>query len=72
MTHRFHQICGGDEWADSTKLGKNAPTGAELLQLIDGSCFPQLKALDWQGFRGHCASAGAVAAERVLRMPTTT
>jgi type I restriction enzyme M protein len=41
-----------DEWADSTKLGKNAPTGAELLQLIDGQLFPQLKALDGKDLEG--------------------
>jgi type I restriction enzyme M protein len=34
-----------DEWADSKKLGKNAPTGEELLQLVDGQLFPTLKEL---------------------------
>ena len=41
-----------DEWADSTKLGKNAPTGADLLELIDGKLFPHLKALDGKDLEG--------------------
>ncbi len=35
-----------DEWADSKRLGKNAPTGNDLLELIDGRLFPQLKTLE--------------------------
>jgi len=34
-----------DEWADSNRLGKNAPTGEDLLQLVDGQLFPTLKEL---------------------------
>lgn len=34
-----------DEWADSNRLGKNAPTGDDLLQLVDGQLFPKLKEL---------------------------
>ncbi len=41
-----------DEWADSTKLGKNAPTGADLLKRIDGQLFPQLKTLDGKDLEG--------------------
>jgi len=34
-----------DEWADSNRLGKNAPTGEDLLRLVDGQLFPTLKEL---------------------------
>jgi uncharacterized protein involved in exopolysaccharide biosynthesis len=34
------------------QAGQNAPTGAELLQLIDGQLFPQLKALDGKDLEG--------------------
>jgi type I restriction-modification system DNA methylase subunit len=34
-----------DEWADSNRLGKNAPTGEDLLKLVDGQLFPTLKEL---------------------------
>ncbi|HEY9636335.1 MAG TPA: class I SAM-dependent DNA methyltransferase [Coleofasciculaceae cyanobacterium] len=34
-----------DEWADSNRLGKNAPTGEDLLKLVDGQLFPKLKEL---------------------------
>ena len=34
-----------DEWADSNRLGKNAPTGDDLLKLVDGQLFPTLKEL---------------------------
>lgn len=34
-----------DEWADSNRLGKNAPTGDDLLKLVDGQLFPKLKEL---------------------------
>jgi type I restriction enzyme M protein len=34
-----------DEWADTKKLGKNAPTGEDLLKLVDGQLFPTLKEL---------------------------
>lgn len=40
-----------DEWADSTKLGKNAPTGQELLDLID-QLFKRFKALDGDELEG--------------------
>lgn len=35
-----------DAWADSKRLGKTAPTGEDLLELIDGQLFPTLKRLD--------------------------
>lgn len=41
-----------DEWADSKRLGKAAPTGDELLKLIDGRLFPQLKALKTDELEG--------------------
>ena len=41
-----------DEWADSKRLGKNAPTGDELLELIDGRLFPQLKTLEVDELEG--------------------
>nr|WP_290225428.1 type I restriction-modification system subunit M N-terminal domain-containing protein [Trichocoleus desertorum] len=34
-----------DEWADSQKLGKAAPTGEDLLKLVDTKLFPKLKGL---------------------------
>jgi len=41
-----------DEWADSKRLGKAAPTGDELLKLIDGRLFLQLKALKTDELEG--------------------
>lgn len=41
-----------DEWADSQTLGKNAPTGDDLLELIDGQLFPKLKALEVNELEG--------------------
>jgi len=41
-----------DEWADSKRLGKAAPTGDELLKLIDGRLFIQLKALKTDELEG--------------------
>jgi len=41
-----------DEWADSKRLGKAAPTGDELLKLIDGRLFVQLKALKTDELEG--------------------
>lgn len=35
-----------EEWADSKALGKNAPTGDALLELVDHQLFPKLKELD--------------------------
>lgn len=40
------------EWADSKELGKDAPTGNDLLELIDGQLFPKLKALDVDELEG--------------------
>ncbi len=41
-----------DEWADSKRLGKAAPTGDDLLKLIDGRLFSQLKALKTDELEG--------------------
>lgn len=47
------------EWADSDRLGKNALTGKDLLELIDGQLFPKLKTLEVDELEG-------VARERAL------
>lgn len=39
-------------WADEARLGKDAPTGDELLELVDGELFPTLKNLDLASFEG--------------------
>jgi type I restriction enzyme M protein len=39
-------------WADSNRLGKDAPTGEELLQFVDSELFPTIQALDLAGFKG--------------------
>lgn len=41
-----------DQWADSKQLGKNAPTGNDLLALIDGQLFPKLKTLEVNELEG--------------------
>ena len=46
-------------WADQEALGKDAPTGDELLELIDNKLFPALKNLDLGQFSGKAqARAG--------------
>ena len=39
-------------WADQDALGKNAPTGDELLDLVDNRLFPAFKELDLTPFEG--------------------
>lgn len=41
-----------EEWADSEQLGKTAPTGDELLELIDDHLFPTLKNLQTDDLEG--------------------
>lgn len=46
------------EWADSKRLGKDAPTGEELSKFIDGKLFPQLKALAIDELEGRAQERG--------------
>lgn len=41
-----------DEWADSRRLGKEAPTGEELQKLVDDRLFPTLKELQTDDLDG--------------------
>ncbi len=40
-------------WADESVLGKSAPTGQDLLSLVDNTLFPALKDLDVAQFSGR-------------------
>ncbi|WP_071516116.1 class I SAM-dependent DNA methyltransferase [Geitlerinema sp. PCC 9228] len=41
-----------EEWADREQLGKDAPTGETLLDLVDNQLFPKLKELDPANYTG--------------------
>lgn len=41
-----------DEWADSDRLGKHAPTDKALLELVDGRLFPTLRELKTEELEG--------------------
>jgi len=47
-------------WADSDRLGKDAPTGDALLNFVDGRLFPTLKALDLASFEGEERDRAAI------------
>src|SRR3954465_15222772 len=40
------------DWADSARLGKDAPTGEVLLDLVDRTLFPSLRNLDLAALDG--------------------
>ena len=47
-------------WADSEQLGKNAPTGDALLDLVNGRLFPVLKDLDLASLSGEERQRAAI------------
>ena len=49
-----------DAWADEESLGKDAPTGDALLDLVNNQLFPTLKNLDLETFSGQQRSRGAL------------
>lgn len=49
-----------DAWADADSLGKEAPTGDELLTLVDSKLMPALKNLDTSTLTGKAARRGAL------------
>src|SRR3954465_7612559 len=49
-----------EAWADDTRLGKDAPTGDDLLDLVDNQLFPTLKELDLDVLDGQARERGAL------------
>jgi type I restriction enzyme M protein len=49
-----------EAWADGEALGKDAPTGDDLLQLIDGQLFPTLKELNLDELTGPTHARAAL------------
>jgi type I restriction enzyme M protein len=49
-----------DAWADQETLGKHAPTGDRLLELVNNQLFPALKNLDLDVLTGKQRSRGAL------------
>lgn len=47
-------------WADSDALGTNAPTGDTLIDFVNNTLFPQLKALDLSPYSGQARERGAL------------
>src|SRR5690348_8504109 len=49
-----------EAWADSAALGKDAPTGDHLLDLVDAQLFPTLKELDLDSLTGATRERAAL------------
>jgi len=49
-----------DDWADDQRLSKDAPTGDDLLSLVDDRLFPELKELDLEALTGVTRDRGAL------------
>ena len=49
-----------EAWADEQALGKNAPTGDELINFVNNTLFPQLKDLDLSKVSGQARERGAL------------
>ncbi len=47
-------------WADSERLGKDAPTGEALLDLVDNRLFPDLKGLDLAALEGDALKRAGI------------
>jgi type I restriction enzyme M protein len=47
-------------WADEERLGKNAPTGDELLEVVDGELFSTLRTLDLAALEGDERARAAI------------
>lgn len=48
------------EWADQDALGKDAPTGEALIDLVENQLFPKLKNLDLDSLSGRTRERGAL------------
>jgi len=48
------------EWADQDALGKDAPTGEALIDLVENQLFPRLKELDLDSMSGKTRERGAL------------
>lgn len=48
------------EWADQDTLGKDAPTGEALIDLVENQLFPKLKNLDLDSMSGKTRERGAL------------
>ena len=48
------------EWADQDRLGKDAPTGEALIDLVENRLFPELKNLDLDTLAGKTRERGAL------------
>lgn len=48
------------EWADQDRLGKDAPTGEALIDLVENRLFPELKNLDLDTLTGKTRERGAL------------
>ena len=48
------------EWADQDALGKDAPTGEALIDLVENQLFPKLKELDLDSMSGKTRERGAL------------
>lgn len=48
------------EWADQDVLGKDAPTGEALIDLVENRVFPKLKELDLDSMSGKTRERGAL------------
>ena len=48
------------EWADQDALGKDAPTGEALIDLVENQLFPTLKELDLDSMTGKIRERGAL------------
>jgi type I restriction enzyme M protein len=48
------------EWADQDALGKDAPTGESLIDLVENQLFPKLKNLDLDSLGGRTRERGAL------------
>ena len=48
------------EWADQDALGKDAPTGEALIDLVENQLFPTLKELDLDSMSGKTRERGAL------------
>jgi type I restriction enzyme M protein len=49
-----------EDWADDQRLGKDAPTGNDLLNLVDDRLFPELKELNLDALTGVARDRGAL------------
>ena len=51
-SHPYLDRLRWDSWADDVALGKDAPTGDDLIELVEQRLFPTLKNLDLDSMSG--------------------